>query len=73
MLLLGGISPKCDLTPQKETGYYIFKMTIFSKFFGNVMTHIIRENAGKRIKYFFELFINKNFEDNFVSLLVQES
>ena len=41
MLLLGGISPKCDLTPQKENGYYIFKMTIFSKFFGDFMRHII--------------------------------
>ena len=45
-----GISPVCVLTPQKETGCHIFKMTIFSKFFGDVMTYKIRENAGKRIE-----------------------
>ena len=30
------------------------------------MTHIIRDNAAKRIKWFFELFINKNYEFIFV-------
>jgi hypothetical protein len=42
-------------------------MAIFSKFFVDVMTHIIRDNAAKRIKLFFELFINKNYEFIFVS------
>ena len=73
MLLLVGISPKCDLTPQKETGYYIFKMTIFSKFFGDFMRHIIGQSAGKKIKYFFELFSNKNFRFTRVIYLAHES
>ena len=36
--------------------FHIFKMAIFSKFFGDVISHIIREHAGKRM-YFFKLFI----------------
>ena len=55
------------LTPQRKTSCHIFKMAIFSKFFVDVMTHIIRDNAAKRIKLFFELFINKNYEFIFVS------
>ena len=43
------------------------KWLFFSKFFVDVMTHIIRDNAAKRIKLFFELFINKNYEFIFVS------
>ena len=50
------------LTPQWKTSCHIFKMAIFSKFFVDVMTHIIKDNAGKRIKLFLELFINKNYE-----------
>ena len=34
-------------------------MAIFPKFFGDFMWHIIRQNAGEKIKYFLELFINK--------------
>jgi hypothetical protein len=30
------------LTPLKETSYYIFKMTIFQKIFGDFMSHIIK-------------------------------
>ena len=33
-------------------------MDIFSKFSGDVMSHIIGENAGKKINTISELFIN---------------
>jgi hypothetical protein len=33
----------------EETSCHIFKMAIFSKFFGDLMTYIIREYAGKKI------------------------
>ena len=36
----------------KETSCHIFKMAIFSKFFGDLMTHITREYAGKKMKSF---------------------
>ena len=65
--------PKWVLTPQKETNCHIFKIATFSKLFGGFMAHIIRQNADKRIKYFFELFTNKFFEHTFVSLLMDES
>ena len=29
--------------------YHIFKMAIFQKFFGDFMSHIIKQNAGKKI------------------------
>jgi hypothetical protein len=32
----------------KETRCHIFKIAIFSKFFGDLMTHITREYAGKK-------------------------
>ena len=35
----------------KETSCcHIFKMVIFSKFFGDLITYIIREYAGKKMK-----------------------
>ena len=34
-------------------------MDIFSKFFEDVMSHMIRENAGKKINKISELFINE--------------
>ena len=37
-------------------------MAIFSKFFDDVMSHIIRSNAGRNIKSIFELFIKQNIE-----------
>ena len=73
MLLLGGISPKCVLTPQKKPGYYIFKMTIFSKFFGDFMRHIIRLNADQKINIFFELFINENLKNFYLIHFQSES
>ena len=36
-------------------GNHIFKMAIFSKFFGDLMTHKIGEYAGKEIKHFFNV------------------
>ena len=36
------ILPKSILTTQKKTCCHFFKMTIFSKFFGDFMRHIIR-------------------------------
>ena len=36
----------------KETSCNIFKMTIFSKLFCDLMTYIIRERAGKKIMDF---------------------
>ena len=47
------------LIPQNETSSPIFKTTIFSKFFGNFMSHIIRLNAGKRIKHFLNFSLNR--------------
>ena len=34
----------------KETNRHIFKMVIFSKFFGDLMSHIIREYADEEMK-----------------------
>ena len=41
-----------NMTPQKEISCHIFKLAIFSKFFDDLMSHIIREYAGKEMKYF---------------------
>ena len=41
--------PKWVLTPQKETSSHIFKRAIFSKKFGDLISHIIRLYAGKVI------------------------
>ena len=46
------ISPKWVLTPQKEISCHIFKMAILTKFFGDLMNHIIKKYAGKQIKLF---------------------
>ena len=40
------------MTPQKEISCQIFKMAIFSQFFVDLMSHIKREYAGKKIKWF---------------------
>ena len=37
-----GKIPKYVLTPQKKTSCHIFKMAIFSKLFGDFMSHITR-------------------------------
>ena len=44
-----------------ETSCHIFKTAIFSKLYGAFMAHIIRENAGKKIKMIYELFKIKIF------------
>ena len=67
------ILPKWVLTPQKETSSRVFKMAIFSKFFLTFISHIIRYNAGKKIKSFSELFINNFFEYTFLSIFMHQS
>ena len=39
-----------DTSEEKQLSY--FKIAIFSKFFGDLMSHIIREYADEEIKYF---------------------
>ena len=46
------ISPKWVLSPQKEISCHIFKMAILTKFFDDLMNHITREYAGKKMKIF---------------------
>ena len=41
-------------------------MAIFSKFFGDVMSHIIRSNADKIINTIPEIFIKQKIEFKFV-------
>ena len=48
-------------------------MTIFKKFFGAFMRHIIRLNVGKEIKSFSELFIDKIFEYTFVTFEYEQT
>ena len=43
---------KSVLTPKKINSCHIFKIAIFSKFFGDLMSHIIREYADEEIIYF---------------------
>ena len=62
-----GVSPKSVLTPMKKTSCHIFKMAIFSKFFGDLMTYIIREYAGKENKIISESFIINNCKFTFVT------
>ena len=40
------------MTPQKEISCHIFNMAFFQKFFADLMSHIIREYAGMKIKWF---------------------
>ena len=53
-----GKIPKLLLTSLEKTSCHIFKITIFSKFFGDVMNQIIRKNAGKRTKKILIFFFN---------------
>ena len=46
------ISPKWILDPQKEISCHIFKKAILTKFFDDLMNHITREYAGKKMKLF---------------------
>ena len=61
------------MTPQKKTSHHIFKMAIFSKFFGDVIILIIRANADKRIKKNSDIFSIKNLEYTFVCFLSIQS
>ena len=40
------------LTPQREIGCHTFILAVLTKFFGDLMNHIIREYTGKEIKLF---------------------
>ena len=46
------ISPKWVLRPQKKISCHIFKMAILTKFFDDLMNHIIREYAGEKMNLF---------------------
>ena len=46
------VLPKLVSLPQMEISGHIFKLAIFSKFFGDLMSHIIREYADEEMKYF---------------------
>ena len=43
------ILPNSILTTQKEISCHIFKMAILTKFFGDIIDHITREYAGKKM------------------------
>ena len=51
----------------------MFKMAIFSKFFGDVIILIIRVNADKRIKKNSDIFSIKDLEYTFVCFLSIQS
>ena len=51
-IVLRAISPKSVLRPQKEISGHIFKVPILTKFFDDLMNHITREYAGKKMKLF---------------------
>ena len=51
----------------------ILAMAILSKFFDDVMSLIIRQNAGKKIISNFELFIKQNIEFKFVLFLIDQT
>ena len=40
------------MTPQKEISCHIFNVAFFQKFLADLMSHIIREYTGKKIKWF---------------------
>ena len=61
----GYFLPKWVFTPQKETSSHIFKMAIFSKTFGDLISHIIRLYAGRN-KVLSECFTIKNSDYTFV-------
>ena len=46
------ISPKWVLAPHKEISCHISKMPILTKFFDDLMNHITREYAGKKVKLY---------------------
>ena len=48
-------------------------MAIFSKFFADVMSQIIRKNAGKEIKSIFKLFAKQIIDSKFVLFLMVQT
>ena len=45
-----GVLPKWVLLHQMEISCHFFKLALFSKFFGDLISHMIREYADKEIK-----------------------
>ena len=58
---LGLFHTKVNFDTSEENSCCIFNMAIFSKFFGDIMSQIIKQNAGKKIKYFLEFSFIKIF------------
>ena len=52
MHYFSGVLPKWVLLHQMEISCHIFKLALFSKFFGDLMSHIIREYADEEMKHF---------------------
>lgn len=59
---VSGILLKWVLPPKKETSSPIFIMAIFKKIFADLMCHITREYAGKKIEWFLNVFTVNNHE-----------
>ena len=55
MHYFSGVLPKWVLLHQMEISCHIFKLALFSKFFSDLMSHMIREYAGKEMKWFLNL------------------
>jgi hypothetical protein len=53
-----------DTSEENQLSY--FQNDFFFKFFGDFMRHIIGQNAGKKIKCFYQLFINEKIDNTFV-------
>ena len=60
-----GVLPRWFLLSQMEISCHILKMAIFSKFFGNLITHLTREYAIKKYNHFW-MFTIKNHGYTFV-------
>ena len=56
-----GVLPKWVLLHQMEIGFHIFKLVTFSKFFDDLMSHIIREYAGKKWNNFWMFHYEKSW------------
>ena len=62
-----GVLPKWVLPPMKEISCHIFKTAILTKFFDDLMNHIIREYAGKKNEIISECFTINNCKFTFVT------
>ena len=69
MHYFSGVLPKWVLLHQMEISCHIFKLALFSKFFGDLMSHIIREYADEEMKLFLNVSSLK-IKDNLLSLFM---